>query len=265
MIRINLLPQKRRRVDSGGGGEAWVLIAVALLLVEIGGLFVFHNTKEAELLVEKKKNQQVQAKIDASKEAVTNHKNVTAELEAMRAREDAIAKLQSARTGPTAVLLETARILTPGRGPSIDPEKLLQIRRDNPLAAYNPTWDTRRLWVHKHSSGGINTLNEGDQAQLIDSVLLKNHFSLRTHLTTRFIDENLRIVAERITTSLRLDEGSFLEVHGRRKAKRLFLRLFIAFLTALSCLVLSTRPLTIRHGNLILTAADKKRTNQKEV
>src|SRR5690606_32314006 len=58
-----------------------------------------------------------------------------------------ISQLQSARTGPTAVLLELARILTPGRGPSIDPEKLAQVRRDNPLAAYNPTWDTRRLWV----------------------------------------------------------------------------------------------------------------------
>jgi type IV pilus assembly protein PilN len=147
MIRINLLPQKKRRVETGTGGEAWVLAAIGLLVLEIVGLFFYHSSLEAELQNEIKANSQIQAKIDASKNAVTNHKNVMDELNRLRAREDAIAQLQSARTGPTAVLLEMARILTPGRGPSIDPEKLAQIRRDNPLAAYNPTWDTRRLWV----------------------------------------------------------------------------------------------------------------------
>jgi type IV pilus assembly protein PilN len=147
MIRINLLPQKKRRSDSGSSGEAWVLVAVALLVLEIVGLFVYHTSLENGLSEENKENAEIQAKIDASKKSVANHANVTAELGRMRAREEAIAKLQSARTGPTAVLLETARILTAGRGPSLDPEKLAQIRRDNPLATYNPTWDTRRLWI----------------------------------------------------------------------------------------------------------------------
>ena len=45
------------------------------------------------------------------------------------------------------VLLELARILTPGRGPSVPPDKLSQLRRDNPLAVFNVNWDPRRLWV----------------------------------------------------------------------------------------------------------------------
>lgn len=147
MIRINLIPQKRRRVEAGGGGEMWVLAAVGALAIEIIALFFYHNTLEAQLQAEIQRNGQLTAKIGASKESVKNHKNVLEELERMRSREDAIAKLQSARTGPTAVLLETARLLTPGRGPSIDPEKLAQVRKDNPLAAFNPTWDTRRLWI----------------------------------------------------------------------------------------------------------------------
>lgn len=148
MIRINLLPQKRkRRVEKGSGGEAWVLVAVGLLVLQIVGLFVFHTSLDDKLAQERKTNAEIKAQIDASKKSVENHANVTEELERMRSREEAIAQLQSARTGPTAVLLETARILTPGRGPSVDPEKLAQIRRDNPLAAYNPTWDTRRLWI----------------------------------------------------------------------------------------------------------------------
>ena len=45
------------------------------------------------------------------------------------------------------MLLELARLLTPGRGPSVDPDRLNQLRRDNPLAVYNPAWDARRLWL----------------------------------------------------------------------------------------------------------------------
>lgn len=152
MIRINLLPQKkRRRVEKGAGGELWVLAAVGLLALQIIGLFIYHSSLQDRLASEKNKNAQIEAKIAASKKKVSNHKKVTEELDSLRAREEAISKLQRARTGPTAVLLETARILTPGRGPSIDPEKLAQIRKDDPLAAFNPTWDTRRLWINSFS------------------------------------------------------------------------------------------------------------------
>jgi type IV pilus assembly protein PilN len=150
MIRINLLPQKRRRVESGNASELWVLFALGALLIEIVLLFVLHGMKESELAEEAKRNQEIQAKIDASKAAVANHGSVISELERMRAREDAIAKLQSARTGPTAVLLEFARLLTPGMGPSIDPQELAAVRRDNPLALYNPSWDPRRLWIAEY-------------------------------------------------------------------------------------------------------------------
>ncbi len=146
MIRINLIPQKKRRVESSSG-ESWVLVAVGLLVLEIVALFFYHTTLEDQLASERRSNGEIQAKIDASKKAVDNHQNVINELQQLRAREEAISKLQNARTGPTSVLLETARILTPGRGPSLDPEKLAQVRRDNPLAAFNPTWDTRRLWL----------------------------------------------------------------------------------------------------------------------
>ncbi len=151
MIRINLLPQKKRRVEATSGGELWVLAAMGALLIELVLLFVFHGMQETKLAEEEKQNREIQAKVDASKAAVKNHASVTEELARMRSREDAISKLQSARTGPTAVLLELARVLTPGMGPSVDPEKLAQVRRDNPLALYNPSWDPRRLWIDQYT------------------------------------------------------------------------------------------------------------------
>src|SRR5262245_25526070 len=100
------------------------------MLVEIAALFVFHGFKGDELTEQQRKNAQLDAEIEQSKKTVADHQAVKDKLAQLRAREDAIAKLQSARTGPTAVLLELARILTPGRGPSVDPERLSQLRRE---------------------------------------------------------------------------------------------------------------------------------------
>ncbi|HEY6556298.1 MAG TPA: PilN domain-containing protein [Polyangiaceae bacterium] len=148
MIRINLLPQKRRvERAKGDGSQLWLGVALAVFLVEVAALFVFHGIKSEELAEQGRKNAQLQAQIDQSKQAVAKHTEVKEKLARLRAREDAIAKLQSARTGPTAVLLELARILTPGRGPSVDPDKLTRLRRENPLAVFNPGWDARRLWL----------------------------------------------------------------------------------------------------------------------
>lgn len=148
MIRINLLPQKKRaqRADSG---NLWAVAIILLVALEAVGAFIYHGIKRQELVAQERENARLQAQIDQSRLAVKDHLALQQQLEQLRAREDAIAKLQSARTGPTAVLLELARLLTPGRGPSVDPDKLNQLRRENPLAVYNPAWDGRRLWLEK--------------------------------------------------------------------------------------------------------------------
>lgn len=146
MIRINLLPQKRR-VERTEGGQLWLVVVLALLLAEVAALFVFHGIKAEELQTQRRTNAELTRQIDLAKQAVKSHADVKAKLARLRAREDAIAALQSARTGPTAMMLELARMLTPGRGPSIAPEKLDEVRRDNPLADFNRNWDARRLWL----------------------------------------------------------------------------------------------------------------------
>src|SRR6187402_891481 len=92
-------------------------------------------------------NKEVQTTIDRGREEIKNHPKVKAELAVFVAREDAITKLQAGRTGPTSVMLELSRVLTTGRGPTVDPDKLAQLRKDNPLAVPSPVWDARRLWL----------------------------------------------------------------------------------------------------------------------
>jgi type IV pilus assembly protein PilN len=110
-------------------------------------LVVFHGFKVEELRVQDQKNSELSSQIDQSKKAVAKQAEIKAKLALFRAREEAISKLQTARTGPTQVLLELARILTAGRGPSMEPARLSQLRRDDPGAAFNSNWDPRRLWI----------------------------------------------------------------------------------------------------------------------
>jgi type IV pilus assembly protein PilN len=152
VIRVNLLPQQKRKERlapeaSSGGGYKWLLVVLGILIIEIVGFAVFHQAKVADLDAQKAKNTELSGKIAGIKKLVANHEEVKKALAELRAREEAIAKLESARTGPTAVLLELAQLLTPGKGPTADPDRLAQLRKDNPLQVYSPGWDARRLWI----------------------------------------------------------------------------------------------------------------------
>jgi type IV pilus assembly protein PilN len=148
VIRVNLLPQRRGpRAAGPQASQRWLVITLGVVILEVVLLFWFHQTKLEELDELTRKNNVLQGQINDIRKLVSNHEEIKKALAVLRAREDAIAKLQQARSGPTAVLLELAQLLTPGKGPTADPDKLAQLRKENPLAVYNPTWDSRRLWL----------------------------------------------------------------------------------------------------------------------
>ena len=146
MIRINLLPAARG-TQAAQGNQTWLIVLLALVALEIVACFVLYGKKQEELDDWGQKNRTVEGAIKLSQDKVADHAKVKAQLATLRAREDAIAKLQSARTGPTAMMLEVARLLSKGRGPSVSPERIEQIKNDDPLSMYNPQWDARRLWL----------------------------------------------------------------------------------------------------------------------
>jgi len=149
MIRINLLPQKRTSKRGESSSQLWLVAILVIGLAEVAGCFVFHSFQEAKLTEQRKKNSQIKEQAAQVRRSVANHDEVKKALDQLRAKEEAIAKLQRARTGPTAVMLELSRVLSTGQGPSVSPERLAKIQKDNPLAAYDPSWDARRLWLTK--------------------------------------------------------------------------------------------------------------------
>ena len=158
MIRINLLPQKkalRRRGEvvageSGGESQAWLAFVLGAVLLEVIVLLFVYKTKQDQLSQVQKHNTELGGNIENIKREIAQHASIKAQLKELRDREEAISKLQSARTGPTATMLELSRIMTPGRGPTIDRDKLEQLKRDNPSSVPNPSWDPRRLWINAY-------------------------------------------------------------------------------------------------------------------
>ena len=151
MVRVNLLPD-RKTTSRGRGGAAdvsqlWILgVFGAIALTVVVCLFI-QKIKQDELTAILRENTNTQGQIDAIKKQIANHDEIKAKLKELRDREEAIQKLQAARTGPTSTLLELAHVLTEGRGPTTDRDKLEQMKRDNPAEVYNANWDPRRLWL----------------------------------------------------------------------------------------------------------------------
>jgi type IV pilus assembly protein PilN len=184
VIRVNLLPQKRAvRVGAPAApSQKWLIAALSAVVIEIVLLFWFHQTKVAELEDQQRKNAALKSSIDEINTLVKNHEAIKKELAVLRAREDAIAKLLNARSGPTSVLLELAQLLTPGKGPTVDAERLAQLRKDNPLAVYNPGWDSRRLWLSNYVEEDRVVRLEGyardgaDVSELANRLRLSSYF-----------------------------------------------------------------------------------------
>jgi type IV pilus assembly protein PilN len=204
VIRINLMAQKRR-AERAEGSQLWLAVAMVVVLAEVAALFVFHGFKNEELKEQRLKNAALTSQIDQSKGTVANHEEVRSKLAQLRAREEAIGKLQTARTGPTAILLELARLLTPGRGPSVDPDRLSQLRRDNPLAVFNPSWDSRRLWLVKFVEQNRKLHLEGF-AQDGEDV---SELARRMNLSSYFADVRLLPAVRQVDSTTHMEVVSF--------------------------------------------------------
>ncbi len=151
MVRINLLPDRRqagRRAPGAEPKQLWLFAVLGAAIAAVVLCLFVQKVKQDELAQIVAENGRSQGQIDAIKKQIADHPDIKARLGELRDREDAIQKLQSARTGPTATLLELAHLLTVGgHGPTTDRDKLEQMKRDNPTEVYNPNWDPRRLWI----------------------------------------------------------------------------------------------------------------------
>ena len=187
MVRINLLPDRKQAARRGGAAEpkqVWLIAVMGAVLSTIVVCLFVQRVKENELSAILADNSGTQEQIDAIGKQIADHAQITARLKELRDREDAIQKLQSARSGPTSTLLELSHLLTVGgNGPTTDRDKLEQMKRDNPSEVYNANWDPRRLWLtnykeaeHVVKLGGLARDGE-DVSELERRLKLSDYFT----------------------------------------------------------------------------------------
>ena len=188
MVRVNLLPDRKQTKVRGGGisssepNQLWMLAVLGVVVLEIIVCIFIQKLKTDQLNAVVSENAKISGQIDSIKKQIANHSDIKAQLKALRDREEAISKLESARTGPTTVMLELSRILTMGKGPTTDRDKLEQLKRDNPTAVLNPNWDPKRVWLQSYQElertvklGGLARDSE-DVAELQRRLLLSDYF-----------------------------------------------------------------------------------------
>lgn len=198
MVRINLLPNARKQArsgQSGGDGSAtpWIIayLATAFVTVLVCALLYFNGTSALE--EQRAQNASLQSQITTISSQSANIDEVRAQLAQSEDLETVVDELQRARFGPTRVLMEMSHILSASGGPTVDPERLEAIRRDNPLAGFNPTWDTRRLWLtsfveeDRHVAiHGLGKTNE-DVAEFLRRLSLSDSFGEVTLVQTEAV------------------------------------------------------------------------------
>lgn len=147
MIRINLLPAKRSASTPALTAKVWgyaylgasVVWCIALAFV----YFSLISDRDQALA----QNAEIERQIARVKEQSGNLEELQKQLDQSKQLESVVRGLKDARQGPARMLIELSSILSPGRGPSVDPLKLEDLRRSNPDVGVSPGWDTRRLWV----------------------------------------------------------------------------------------------------------------------
>ena len=190
MIRINLLPEAKRQVASGGGAQIW---AVAYLLAAFAwgvALFLVYLNYNSVLQQWNAKNNETQGEIERVKALTDNIGEIEQKLAKSKQLETVVTGLQAARQGPARMLMELSRILSEGGGPSVAPEKIETLRRTNPLLVFNPGWDVRRLWIETFDEGkgkcniaGSGKTNE-DVAEFLRRLNLSDMFAKVTLQST---------------------------------------------------------------------------------
>ncbi|MCG8554054.1 MAG: PilN domain-containing protein [Proteobacteria bacterium] len=147
MIRINLLPDTVRATSGAGSGVVWGLGYLVVTFLWSVGLGVIYYTYSDKLTEQMAANASLERQIEQARKQSEGLEAVRAKLDKSRQLETVVGELQKARMGPTRVLMELSKILSVARGPTVDEERLVELRKSNPLSGYNPGWDVRRLWL----------------------------------------------------------------------------------------------------------------------
>jgi len=181
VIRINLLPVKQAKKREAG--QRQVLIIIVSLLGLVVALLIFHTMEAGAIDDLRREGDALKAEIDRLKTEVGDIDQLRAQHNELIAQDRVIAKLRAGQSGPVWVMRELSQVLSTGGQPTIDAQLYEEIIRGDPNAAYNPTWDPRRVVItsYDETKGSVKieaqATDNADVAEFLKRLALSRYFT----------------------------------------------------------------------------------------
>jgi hypothetical protein len=183
MIRINLIPQKRRKgvggptrtiavastPGEGRGALSFMLMLVGWVALGAGGWYLV--TIEDDAAAAYRAQGAAVTKDATDMKAAIDTGSIEARTKEIERQELAIEKLKAKQRTPAFVMYEVASILTDaskGGGPTIDQEKYKKNVKDDPQSQINDRWDPSGLWLTSVTEEGGTLKIEGTARDAAD-------------------------------------------------------------------------------------------------
>ncbi len=184
MIRINLLPRKKKKssVSASMEGEKSIAVGMGVLMAFAAGLFfLVHSPMQDDLESQQARNSALDAENKKIKERTKNFSELEAAFKAAQAQAVAIESLNNARATPANFLYELSLILKQNGRPTMT-TAMTKALEDNENLRWQEGWNPRHVWIDslKEKDGSFTLVgsaqSDGDVTQLAHRLAASAYF-----------------------------------------------------------------------------------------
>lgn len=182
MIRINLLPHKKKVRTVSVEGEKVVGIGFGILAVSAAFVFfAVHSPLSSDIESQQSKNSQLVAENKKIEARIADFDALKAAFAAAQKQASAIEQLNNARATPANFLYELATILRLGGQPTVTAAMAERLDQNENLR-WQTDWDPKHIWISSLTEkGGIFSLkgkaqSDGDVTQLAHRLSASAYF-----------------------------------------------------------------------------------------
>lgn len=183
MIRINLLPRKKRKRKAAPiEGEQTVAIGLGIAMAFCACLYFFvHVPQQDELETKNQSASKMRRDNNAITEKTKDFDSLKASFESKKKQDASIKVLNDARATPANFLFELASILKKDGGPSMTEEMVEKVKLNENLL-WQKNWDPSNVWIEtlKEAKGKFTLVgaaqSDGDATQLAHRLSASMYF-----------------------------------------------------------------------------------------
>jgi type IV pilus assembly protein PilN len=186
MIKINLLPQKKKAREARPGELDVALGMIAIAGAFAGVYFGYHTGQVKKLKDLQHANTDLQTDNAGVRADVDKQKDLETVINAEQQREASITKLVHAESVPANVMQELGDVLTAGRQPTMTSYMATRVSdgpNGDPNRRFTSDWDPKHVWITSFTEkNGAFTLDggaqsDGDVTQLAKRLQASVYFS----------------------------------------------------------------------------------------